>query len=194
MDVEFFSGVAICGFGSIRGASSFGVTTPKIYLDGIEVANPLVVTSLGPTRIDRVEVIRGPQGAALYGADAISGVVNILTRHDGSATRQPTVQLSSRAGLTSTQYASRGTWLQDHGASLKAGSGSRTFGFGVNFNTVGEFVPGASEQHFLADADARIVRSRRIFTATSRFSSQRANPGSQVLLSDSATGQRVSLG
>ena len=179
-------------FGSIRGSSSFGVTTPKIYLDGIEVANPLVVTSLDPTRVDRVEVIRGPQGAALYGADAISGVVNIITRHDGSATGSPTVQLSSRAGLTSSQYASGGTWLQDHGASVRAGSGSRTFGLGVNFNTVGEFVPGASEQHFLADADARVVRSRSIFTATSRFSSQRANPSSQVVFNDSATGQRVS--
>ena len=31
-----------------------------------------------------MEVIRGPQGAALYGSDAISGVVNIVTRHEGA--------------------------------------------------------------------------------------------------------------
>ena len=41
-------------YGSIRGASSFGVTTPKIYLDGIEVANPLLVTQLDPARFVRV--------------------------------------------------------------------------------------------------------------------------------------------
>ena len=29
--------------------------------------------------MSRIEVIRGPQGAALYGADAISGVMNIVT-------------------------------------------------------------------------------------------------------------------
>ncbi|MGJ8868590.1 TonB-dependent receptor plug domain-containing protein, partial [Salmonella enterica] len=74
------AGSVTARYGSIRGASSFGVSAPKIYLDGIEVANPLLVTQLDPNRVARVEVIRGPQGAALYGADAISGVVNILTR------------------------------------------------------------------------------------------------------------------
>jgi len=55
-------------YGSIRGASSFGVSYPKVYIDGIEVANSLLVTHLDPESISRIEVIRGPQGAALYGA------------------------------------------------------------------------------------------------------------------------------
>ena len=57
-------------YGSIRGASSFGVSYPKVYIDGIEVANSLLVTHLDPESISRMEVIRGPQGAALHGADA----------------------------------------------------------------------------------------------------------------------------
>ncbi|MBD0321278.1 MAG: TonB-dependent receptor plug domain-containing protein [Gemmatimonadetes bacterium] len=67
-------------YGSVRGASSFGATYPKVYVDGVEAANPLVATEIDADAVERVEVIRGPQGAALYGSDAISGVVNIVTR------------------------------------------------------------------------------------------------------------------
>ena len=44
-------------YASIRGASSFGASYPKIYIDGIEVANPLLLRRLIPETIDRVEVI-----------------------------------------------------------------------------------------------------------------------------------------
>ncbi len=106
-------------FGSVRGASSFGVTSPKIYIDGIEAANPLVLTQIDPERIDRVEIIRGPQGAALYGADAISGVVNIISRHDGARAGEKLVTLSTRAGHSSSAY-SNGTFVQDHSLGLRA--------------------------------------------------------------------------
>jgi outer membrane receptor protein involved in Fe transport len=51
-------------YASIRGASSFGISYPKVYVDGIEVANSLLVTELDVESVERVEVIRGPQGAA----------------------------------------------------------------------------------------------------------------------------------
>src|SRR5258706_3832772 len=74
----------VAHYGSIRGTSSFGSSFPKIYVDGIELANPLLLTQFTPETVERIEVIRGPQGTALYGTDAISGVINIVTRHDGS--------------------------------------------------------------------------------------------------------------
>lgn len=169
-------------YGSIRGASSFGVSAPKIYLDGIEVANPLLVTQLDPSRVDRVEVIRGPQGAALYGADAISGVVNILTRHDGTATGAMSLQLSTSAGMAATSYAPNNAFVQDHAISLRGGGGKRTFGLGLNVGTVGAYVPGASERRVLADADMRIVRSRSVLTGTMRYSMQRADASTNLVL------------
>ncbi len=169
-------------YGSIRGASSFGVSAPKIYLDGIEVANPLLVTQIDPARVDRVEVIRGPQGAALYGADAISGVVNILTRHDGTPAGTMQLQLSTSAGMSATSYAPRDAFVQEHTLSLRGGSGKRTFGLGLNLGTVGAYVPGASEQRVLGDADLRVVRSRSVLTGTARFSMQRANASSNLVL------------
>lgn len=175
------AGTLSARYGSIRGASSFGVSAPKIYLDGIEVANPLLVTQLDPARVERVEVIRGPQGAALYGADAISGVVNILTRHDGTPTGAAVVQLSTTAGLSATAYAPRDAFVQDHALSYRRGSSSRSLGLGLNIGTVGAYVPGASEQRLLADADVRVVRSNAVFTGTARFSAQRANASTSLI-------------
>ncbi|MEN2975792.1 TonB-dependent receptor [Tistrella bauzanensis] len=57
----------------------------KILIDGVEVNDPASASGgfdlgrLLADDVDRIEVLRGPQ-SALYGADAIGGVVNIITR------------------------------------------------------------------------------------------------------------------
>ncbi len=65
---------------AVRGASSFTARGLKAYIDGVEMASPTLVTLVDPRSIERIEVIRGPQGAALYGSDAINGVIQITTR------------------------------------------------------------------------------------------------------------------
>ena len=108
-------------YGSMRGASSFGVSAPKIYIDGIEVANPLLVRGIAPETVERVEVIRGPQGAALYGADAISGVIEVVTRHDGVAADAPRSEIRSDAGATAATSAPD-VLAQHHALSLRTGT------------------------------------------------------------------------
>jgi iron complex outermembrane recepter protein len=65
---------------AVRGASSFTARGVKTYVDGVELASPTLFTLIDPRSIERVEVIRGPQGAALYGSDAINGIVHVITR------------------------------------------------------------------------------------------------------------------
>lgn len=168
-------------FGSVRGASSFGVTSPKIYIDGIEVANPLVLTQLDPERVDRVEVIRGPQGAALYGADAISGVINIISRHDGARQGEKVATFNTRAGHSSSDYAG-GTLVQEHSLGVRAGAGSRSFGLGVTAGTVGDYIPGGGARSLLGDGDIRVVGSRTVFTGIARFSAKDAGATASPLL------------
>lgn len=79
---------------SLRGAQD-GQTL--IMLDGVRIGDPTLTTGqvdLGQfavTDIERIEVLRGPQ-SALYGSDAMGGVINIITRR-GSLTPRREVTL-----------------------------------------------------------------------------------------------------
>jgi iron complex outermembrane recepter protein len=169
-------------YGTIRGASSFGVSYPKVYVDGIEVANSLLVTHLDPESVSHIEVIRGPQGAALYGADAISGVMNIVTRQDGSESGAPHAEIRSEGGATSSDYAANSVLTQSHAISLRAGSNAKSARLGMTLTTIGPFIPGASSQQLTANGGARFVRSRGVITGTFRFFAQDARtPTSPVL-------------
>ncbi len=68
-------------FAAVRGMASFTTRAIKTYIDGIEVASPELFTLLDGRSIEQVEMIRGPQGAALYGPDALNGILQIRTRH-----------------------------------------------------------------------------------------------------------------
>lgn len=65
---------------SIRGANASQVL---ILVDGVRVSSPTVgqadLSDISADLIERIEVIRGGQ-STLYGADAIGGVVNIITK------------------------------------------------------------------------------------------------------------------
>ncbi len=177
-------------YGSVRGASSFGVSSPKVYIDGIEVANPLLLAQLDPQRIQRVEVIRGPQGAALYGADAISGVVQIVTRHEGVGAGTPRAEVRGSAGAAGSDYATGGVLAQDHGLVLRAGSSARSAALGVTGSTFGAFVPGAAARQLLAHGSARRVAARSVLTGTLRLHATDTDAPASPLLADLATAPR----
>jgi vitamin B12 transporter len=71
----------------IRGASGQQV---QVLVDGMRVKSPALgaadLAELTLDVVDRIEVVRGPQ-STLYGADAIGGVVNIITKKGQGATR-----------------------------------------------------------------------------------------------------------
>lgn len=69
----------------IRGSAASGTL---VLIDGVRVGSAtlgqteLAAISLG--QVERIEILRGP-GSSLYGADAIGGVVNIVTRRGDGA-------------------------------------------------------------------------------------------------------------
>jgi len=67
----------------IRGTNS---DSAIVMIDGVRI-NPGTIggaqlANIDPMVIERIEVVEGPR-STIYGTDAIGGVVNIITRHDG---------------------------------------------------------------------------------------------------------------
>ncbi len=114
---------------TIRGANSKQV---QVLVDGVRVKSPTLgevdLSDISPDLIDRIEVIRGPQ-STLYGADAIGGVINIITRKG----KGPFAGYASQEAGSRDTYASRagvsGAWeILDYalGASHRESNGQFT--------------------------------------------------------------------
>ncbi|MES2128303.1 MAG: TonB-dependent receptor [Pseudomonadota bacterium] len=95
----------------------FSINNPQILLlqNGLPMTTLLtggrssIWGSFPVEQIARIEILRGP-GSALYGADAFSGVINIITK---AAADTPGTQVGAHAGSLRT----RDAWVQ-HGGKL----------------------------------------------------------------------------
>ena len=170
----------LSSYASIRGASSFGLSYPKIYIDGIEVANPLLLSRFNAASIDRIEVIRGPQGSALYGTDAISGVINIVTRHEGADGDGTHAELRSAAGVSQSAF-SHNVLAQDHALAMAAGNSTRSADLHVEAGSMGAYVPDGSSRQLMATGAARIVGDRATFSSTARLYVEQAGAANSPL-------------
>jgi len=119
----------------IRGANS---EHTLFLMDGVELNDPI-----SPARsfdlshfmldsIERIEILRGPQ-STLYGSDALSGVVNIITKKGQG---DPKLSLSSAGG-------SFGTFINTAG--LNGSTEKIHYSFGVNYFRSSGFSSASSE-------------------------------------------------
>lgn len=77
---------------NMRGIGGAGPTGPQVLvlMDGIPLVDAyrgdsgLLLTRIPLENVARIEIIRGP-GSALYGADALAGVINIITKGAGDS-------------------------------------------------------------------------------------------------------------
>jgi vitamin B12 transporter len=94
----------------IRGGNS---DYTLVLIDGVRVNDGVsgdsLISFISPEVIERIEVIEGPL-STLYGSDAISGVVNIITRKPGPG------QLDAEIGGGSFDTAQGGVALRDQGS------------------------------------------------------------------------------
>ncbi len=107
--------VLIRGIGTLTQGSSTrqANTGPLVYVDGVRInadnragpssgAGTSRLNDINPEEIERIEVIKGPAAATLYGTEASNGVIQIITRK--GQTGRPVVSLTVRQG---------GNWFND---------------------------------------------------------------------------------
>ena len=96
----------------VRGLSSFSLTNePIVYIDGIRMDNNSNagvgggqmnrINDIDPSSIESIEVIKGPAAATLYGTEASSGVIQIITKR--GVPGAPVIDVSMQVGAN---------WLQ----------------------------------------------------------------------------------
>jgi vitamin B12 transporter len=110
----------------IRGATPQQV---QVLVDGVRVKSPTTgsaeLADIAVDQIERIEIVRGPQ-STLYGADAIGGVVNIITKRGrGPFSSYTSLEAGNygthreRAGFSGSagifDYSLSGSWLGSDG-------------------------------------------------------------------------------
>ncbi len=127
---------------SIRGASDISQSYVKTYIDGVEVADPVSLATIDPSSIERIEVLRGPQGSTIYGSDAAGGVMQIFTRKGTLNAPYTHVEAKVSAGLTESPWASGAKLGQDHSLAVAGGTRDFSYRLGGGYAHQGEWVPG----------------------------------------------------
>ncbi|WP_137388118.1 TonB-dependent receptor plug domain-containing protein [Rhodoligotrophos defluvii] len=111
----------------------------KVFIDGIPVNDPAAGSEfdfahLLADDIERIEVLRGPQ-SALYGSDAVGGVINVVTRRGEGRTRAAArVEGGSFGTLNGNASVSGGT---DRYNFIASASGFQTEGISVASTRLG---------------------------------------------------------
>ncbi|HEY6183467.1 MAG TPA: TonB-dependent receptor plug domain-containing protein [Terriglobales bacterium] len=132
----------------------------KILVDGIPVNEPGGTFEFGSFASDgvaRVEVVRGPQ-SALFGTDAMTGVVQIFTRRGSSEDSRPHLRLDFDAGKYNTfhggvgvegqlkKFDYAGDWSrfdtdnEGPNAAFRDSTGGFNFGYSLNDKTQIRFI------------------------------------------------------
>jgi vitamin B12 transporter len=149
LDVEDAGGVGAVTQVHLRGSNP-GETL--VLIDGVRIGDAAATDgsvdfgNLAPVDIDRIEILRGPQ-SALYGSDAMGGVINIITRK-GSKTprRNVTVEAGSYGTLSTRATLSGGDdrWTYSLGVNLLHSDGFPRYGYRIDrplFDGAGDPLP-----------------------------------------------------
>jgi outer membrane receptor protein involved in Fe transport len=155
----------------VRGASSIG-SLPRIktYVDGVEVADAAYVANIDPNTVERIEIIRGPQASTLYGADALSGVMQIFTKKGQSGLAHPELTGKASAGGVGSVDGTGTKAMSDNTASLLGGGGAASYNLAGTYRTTGEWRPSYDSRYWDVSGGAQASQGSFTLSASARYS------------------------
>jgi TonB-linked SusC/RagA family outer membrane protein len=80
---------------TLRGINSLDGTKPLIMVDGVEMDN---LQNLDPSVVDHIEVVKGPAGGMLYGAQGANGVIQVFTKK-GTVNGKMSITVNSKVSI-----------------------------------------------------------------------------------------------
>ncbi|MGI9041524.1 MAG: TonB-dependent receptor [Gemmatimonadales bacterium] len=158
---------------AVRGANSLlagNVSQMKVFLDGIEVAIP-ALAGVVPSSIERLEVIRGPQAAAIYGSDAIGGVIQIFTKRGDPTLERPEVGFETSVAAIQTPYDGGGALRPSLHGSLRGGGPDVSYTLLADYSRTGNWLSrqDASQSYYGASGGVRYTRGPITFDLSGRY-------------------------
>ena len=162
------AGFSVSQTGSDGGATSIFVRGGEsdfslVMIDGVRINQPggaVDLADLGTSNIERIEVVRGPS-SVLYGADAVSATINIITKQGAPA--RPSGSFSFLGGSYGTRFG-RG--------SITGGSDRIQYSLGGLYSTSDGFID-LNNEYDRGEASARFsftLSDQATLISTTRFS------------------------
>ncbi|HWW87521.1 MAG TPA: TonB-dependent receptor [Vicinamibacterales bacterium] len=127
---------------SVRGASqlNLGNGSLKVYVDGVEITD-VTSAAIDPSSVDHIELLRGPEGSTIYGANALGGVMQVFTKRGDPTQERPRINLDAALGTIQSPYpAHSGALRQDYKASIIGGSNNLSYNLGGGYAHSGAWV------------------------------------------------------
>jgi outer membrane receptor protein involved in Fe transport len=176
---DYINSMTVRGTNSMLGAGSTNAV--KVYIDGVEVADNLF-SAIDVNSIDRIELIRGPQGSTVYGSDASGGVLQVFTKKGSLAAGRP--QIDAKASVTQVEspYHTGRAPQQDHSLGIRGGTEAVGYNFGGSYTRGGGWVPEYRTETPSLYGGARVAQGAFTLDVSTRYHSRIVMPARNPVL------------
>lgn len=133
---------------SIRGSGGFGgIGELKVFVDGVEFAGgSFYLNTIDKYSIDRIEVIKGPSAATLYGSGANGGIIMIYTKK--GVANKTSVDISTSAGWWDSKWQGKRPFQNVHSFDISQGYKKVSYSIGGNINNSETYMPGGKMNRY----------------------------------------------